>query len=333
MRILLTPNLPRSVRRVAEELLPPACSLDIMSPAHPGFADALAAAGCLMGLPRARLDEAFLARAPRLALIQLLRSGHELVDLAATERARIAVATVGDTTAGAVAEHCLMLMLALCRRLRWQHDAVVTGGWLAAKPWQLPSGDPDSVPEVHFDGLAGRTLGIVGLGEIGARVARLAGAFGMVVQGAAHRPGEHERGGVPLVPLEALLETSDVVSLHLRLSPRTARIMDARAFARMRRGAFLVNTARGELVDEAALIDALDRGQLAGAALDTLQREPPPADHPLLGRPDVLLTPHTAWLTRESWRRTLEHGFANVARHLAGQPLQGLVRPAPPPGT
>lgn len=331
MRILLTPNLPRSVRSLAEELLPPACSLDIMAPAHPGYADALAAAGCLMGLPRGRIDAAFLARAPHLALIQLLRSGHDLVDLEATERAGIPVATVGDTTADAVAEHCLMLMLALCRRLRWQHDAVVSGGWLTAKPWQLPSGDVDSVPEVAFDGLAGRTLGVVGLGAIGARVARLASAFGMTVQGAAHRPGEPARAGVPLVPLEALLETSDVVSLHLRLSPETARIMDAQAFARMRRGAFLVNTARGELVDEAALLDALDRGQLAGAALDTLQREPPPADHPLLGRPDVLLTPHTAWLSRESWRRTLAYGFANVARHLAGQPLQGLARPAAPP--
>ncbi|HWO21026.1 MAG TPA: NAD(P)-dependent oxidoreductase [Kofleriaceae bacterium] len=328
MQILVTPNLPRSVRQVAEALLPPGCALDIMAPAHPGFEAALAAAECLMGLPRARIDAAFLARAPKLALIQLLRSGHELVDLAAAEQRGIRVATVGDTTAGAVAEHCLMLMLALCRRLRWQHDAVVTGRWLEAKPWQLPSGDVDSVPEVSFDGLAGRTLGIVGVGEIGARVARLAAAFGMTVQGAAHRPGEPERAGVPLVPLDALLPTSDVVSLHLRLSPETARIMDARAFGRMRRGAYLVNTARGELVDEAALAAALDSGQLAGAALDTLQKEPPAADHPLLGRPDVLFTPHTAWLSRESWRQTLAFGFANVARHRAGEPLLGLVRPA-----
>jgi phosphoglycerate dehydrogenase-like enzyme len=331
MRILLTPNLPRSVRRIAEELLPPGCALDIMAPSHPGYEAALAAAECLMGLPRARLDESFLARAPRLLLIQLLRSGHELVDLPAAARRGIQVATVGDTTAGAVAEHCLMLMLALCRRLRWQHDAVVSGRWLHAKPWQLPGGDVDSVPEVSFDGLAGRALGIVGVGEIGARVARLAAAFGMTVRGAAHRPApaETERAGFPLVPLEALLETSDVVSLHLRLSPGTARIMDARAFARMRRGAYLVNTARGELVDEAALIDALDSGQLAGAALDTLQKEPPPADHPLLGRSDVLLTPHTAWLSRESWRKTLEFGFANVARHRAGQPLQSGLGGAP----
>lgn len=328
MRILLTPKLPRSVRRVAEELLPPGCSLDVLSPSHAGYGEALAAAECLMGLPRARLDAAMLARAPRLALIQLLRSGHELVDLAAAERAGIRIATVGDTTAGIVAEHCLMMMLALCRNLRGQHEAVVGGGWLAVKPWQLPSGDVDGVPELQFDGLAGRTLGILGVGQIGSRVARLAAAFGMTVQGLAHRPGEDARGGVPLVPLPALLETSDVVSLHLRLSPETARIMDAGAFARMRRGAFLVNTARGELVDEEALADALGSGRLAGAALDTLRSEPPPPDHPLLRRPDVLLTPHTAWLTRESWRRTLEFGFENVARLRAGQPLRALVRPA-----
>jgi len=327
MRILLTPNLSRSVRSLAEELLPPACSLDIMAASHPGYDGALARAECLMGLPRARVDGAWLARAPRLALIQLLRAGHDLVDLAATERAGIQVATVGDTTSAAVAEHCLMLMLALCRKLRWQHDAVVTGGWLTVKPWQLPSGDVDRVPEVHFDGLAGRTLGLLGVGEIGSRVARLASAFGMTVQGLAHRPGEHARHGVPLLSLAALLETSDVVSLHLRLSAETTRIMNAEAFARMRRGAFLVNTARGELVDERALAGALARGQLAGAALDTLQNEPPAPDHPLLGRPEVLLTPHTAWLTRESWRRVLAFGFANVARFRAGQPLLGLVRP------
>jgi phosphoglycerate dehydrogenase-like enzyme len=331
MHILLTPNLPRSVRALADELVPPSCSLDILAASHPGYDQAVAAAECIMGLPRARFDAAFLARAPRLALIQLLRAGHELIDLAAAERAGIQVATVGDTNAGAVAEHCLMLMLALCRQLRRQHDAVVTGGWLAVKPWQLPSGDVDSVPELRLDGLAGRTLGIVGVGRIGARVARLAAALGMTIQGMGHRPGERERDGVPLVPLAMLLETSDVVSLHLPLTPETTRIMNAEAFARMRRGAFLVNTARGELIDEDALVGALARGQLAGAALDTLQHEPPAPDHPLLGRADVLLTPHTAWLTHGSWRRILEFGFANVERFRTGQPLHGLVRPRPQP--
>jgi len=331
-RILLTPNLPRSVRDLAAALLPAGCTLEIMSAAHPGYAGALAEAECLMGLPRARIDEAFLAHAPRLALIQLLRAGHDLVDLAAVGRAGIQIATVGDATSGIVAEHCLMLMLALCRNLRAQHGAVVAGRWLEVKPWQLPSGDVDSVPEVRFDGLAGRTLGLLGVGKIGSRVARLAAAFGMTVRGLARRDGppgpgdaSDERDGVPRVPLEELLETSDVVSLHLPLTAATARIMDAAAFARMRPGAFLVNTARGELVDEAALLAALESGRLAGAALDTLAKEPPPPDHPLLGRADVLLTPHTAWLTRESWRRTLEFGFANVSRLRAGQPLAACV--------
>jgi phosphoglycerate dehydrogenase-like enzyme len=330
-RILLTPNLPRSVRGLAEALLPAGCTLEIMSAAHPGYGGALAEAECLMGLPRTRIDEGFLARAPRLALIQLLRAGHDLVDLAAAGRAGIQIATVGDATSGIVAEHCLMLMLALCRNLRAQHGAVVAGRWLEVKPWQLPSGDVDSVPEIRFDGLAGRTLGLCGVGKIGSRVARLAAAFGMTVRGLARRDGspgssaEPERDAVPLVPLEELLETADVVSLHLPLSAATARIMDAAAFARMRPGAFLVNTARGELVDEGALLAALESGRLAGAALDTLAKEPPPPDHPLLGRDDVLLTPHTAWLTRESWRRTLEFGFANVARLRAGQPLASCV--------
>lgn len=324
MRILLTPNLPRSVRELAHQLLPAGCTLDIMAPSHPDYGDAIARAECLIGLPRNRFDDAFFAKAPQLRLVQLMRAGHELIDLAAAARANVQVATVGATTSAIVAEHCLMLMLALGRKLRWQHDAVTSGGWLVAKPWQLPSGDVDSVPEVVFDGLGGRTLGVLGLGEIGLRVARLATAFGMTVQALA-RADAPARDGIPRVPFEALLETSDVVSLHLRLSKETTRIMNADAFARMRPGAYLVNTARGELVDEAALLAALTSGRLAGAALDTLEKEPPAADHPLFGRPDVLLTPHTAWLSRESWQRTLAYGFANVQRFRAGEPLHSHV--------
>ena len=332
MRVLLTPNLPRRVRALANELAPASCTLEIMASSHPGYDQAVATADCIMGLPRARFDSDFLARAPRLALIQLLRAGHELIDLAATERAGIQVATIGDIHAGAVAEHCLLLMLALGRKLRWQHDAVVHGAWFMAKPWQLPSGDVDSVPEVELDGLTGRMLGIVGVGQIGARVAQLARAFGMTVQGVVRHPDEVTRAEVPLVSLATLLATSDVVSLHLPLSSETARIMNGEAFARMRRGSYLINTSRGELVDETALVGALASGQLAGAGLDTLQREPPSPDHALLGRPDVLLTPHTAWLTLESWRRMLTFGFANIERFRAGQALDSQLRPARPAG-
>lgn len=325
MHILLTPNLPASVRQLAQALLPAGCTLEILAASHPTYAGALARADVLMGLPRARMDAAFFAAAPKLRLVQLMRAGHELVDLAAAAARGVVVSTVGATTSPMVAEHTLMMMLALVHKLRWQHQAVVEQRWLVAKPWQLPSGDVDSVPEVVFDGLAGKTLGIVGLGEIGRRVARLAEAFGMTVIGAAHRDGETARDGVPLVPLGALLAEADVVSLHVRLTPATKNLIDASALARMRRGSYLVNTARGELVDEAALLAALERGHLAGAALDTLQKEPPPADHPLLGRDDVLLTPHTAWLSRTSWQRTLEFGYANVVRFLAGDALAGVV--------
>jgi phosphoglycerate dehydrogenase-like enzyme len=325
MQILLTPNLPASVRQLAHENLPAGCALEIMAASHPGYADAVARADVIMGLPRARFDAAFLATAPRLRLIQLMRAGHELVDLAATEARGIRVSTVGATTSPMVAEHTLMMMLALVHKLRWQHDAVVENRWLVAKPWQLPSGDVDSVPEVVFDGLAGRTLGIFGLGEIGRRVARLADVFGMTVIGAAHRAGETERDGIPLVTPAELLARADVVSLHVRLTAQTKGLIDGAALAQMKHGAYLVNTARGELVDEAALLAALERGHLAGAALDTLQKEPPPADHPLLRRADVVLTPHTAWLSRESWMRTLAFGYANVARFVAGEPLVGVV--------
>lgn len=325
MRILLVPNLPRSVRDLAHQLLPEGCMLEIMAPAHPGFAEVLATAECFMGLPRNRMDEAFFARAPKLKLVQLMRAGHELIDLRAAAAAGVQVATVGDTTSAIVAEHCLMLMLALTRRLRWQHDAVVNGQWLVAKPWQLPNGDVDSVPEQRFDGLAGRTLGILGLGEIGSRVARLASAFGMSVQALARRPEDGFRDGIPRVSLDTLLATSDVVSLHLRLSDQTRGIIDAAALAKLKPRSYLINTARGELVDETALLAALERGQLAGAALDTLEKEPPAQEHPLLRRDDVLLTPHTAWLTTESWARCLQYAYANVVRAREGTPLASHV--------
>jgi phosphoglycerate dehydrogenase-like enzyme len=130
---------------------------------------------------------------------------------------------------------------------------------------------------------------------------------------------------VPLVTLPALLATSDVISLHLRLTAETTNIIDRAALAQMRPGSYLVNTARGELVDEVALADALERGHLAGAALDTLHTEPPAADHPLLTMPTVLLTPHTAWLTTTSWERTLAFAFGNVERLMQGVPLQAEV--------
>jgi phosphoglycerate dehydrogenase-like enzyme len=325
MHILVTPNLPASVRALVERSRPPGCTLEILAASDPEYAAALTRAECLMGLPRARFDAAFFARAPKLKLVQLLRAGHELVDLPAAKAAGVSVATVGDATSSIVAEHCLMLMLALVRKLRWQHEAVTSDRWLVAKPWQLPNGDVDSVPEMVFEGLEGRTLGILGLGEIGSRVAQLARAFGMKVQALARNPDETTRGDIPLLALTALLASSDVISLHLRLSPETKQILDERAFAQLRPGAFLVNTARGELVDEAALLGALNRGQLAGAALDTLAKEPPAPDHPLLHRDDVLLTPHTAWLTRESWQRTFDVGFANVQRFRANQTLRSLA--------
>lgn len=325
MRILLTPKLPQSARALASTLVPTGCELTILAASDPAFAAALASANVFMGLPRAKMDAAFFASAPNLQLIQLMRAGHELIDLEAARQANVAVATVGTVTSGVVAEHTLMMMLALTKKLRWQHEAVTTGGWHVAKPWQLPSGDTDSVPEVTFDGLGGRTLGILGLGAIGSRVARLAAAFGMNVQGLAHRDSERDRDGIPLVALPELLGTSDVVSLHLRLTPATRGLMNADAFARMKRGSYFVNTARGELVDETALLQALETGHLAGAALDTLQKEPPSPDHPLLRRADVLLTPHTAWLSRESWYRTLEYSFANISRLRAGEPLQSRV--------
>jgi len=314
---------PSSVRDLATRRLPPAFTLTFASEDTDAFSERLAEAQCLFGVPRGRIDGALLARAPALKLAQLLRKGVDKVDIPACVERGVRVATIGDLTAGAVAEHTLMLMLAVSRKLLWQHEAVVSGRWTHAKPWQLPTDGVDSVPEVAFRGLDGMALGIVGLGPIGRRVATLASAFGMTVRAATRTgtPGS-SRDGIALVDLDQLLESSDIVSLHVGLSEHTRDFIGAAELARMRRGALLINTARGQLVDERALVEALDSGHIAGAGLDTLRSEPPEPRCPLVRHPGVVFTPHTGWLSESSWERAIQFGYDNVVRYTAGEALQ-----------
>jgi glycerate dehydrogenase len=174
--------------------------------------------------------------------------------------------------------------------------------------------------------LAGKTLGIIGHGALGREVARLAEAFGMrVLVAQSLRADAGVESG--RVPLGELLEASDVISLHCPLSETTQGLVDARFLAAMKPGALLINTARGGLVDPGALRAALCAGRLGGAALDVLDREPPPADHPLLdaGIPNLLITPHSAWVSRESRQRLLDAIAANVRAWRAGQPINRVA--------
>jgi glycerate dehydrogenase len=166
--------------------------------------------------------------------------------------------------------------------------------------------------------LAGKTLGIVGLGAIGRAVARLGQAFGMRVVAAVRTPRTEE--GVEVLPMEEVFRQADVLSLHCPLTPDTEHLVNADRLALMKPTAFLVNTSRGPVVDPQALADALNEGRLAGAGVDVMVQEPPPADDPLLAARNCFITPHLAWATQEARTRLLNTAVANVAAFLAGTP-------------
>jgi len=226
------------------------------------------------------------ARAPRLRVVARYGVGTDRVDLEAAARHGVTVTVTPGANANAVAEMTIALLLAAVRHLGSARDRVAAGEW----------------PTLTGGELTGRTLGLVGLGRIGTLVASKARALGLRV--VAYDPfltvEEAAARGAELVGLHALAGESDAVSLHAPLSEATRGIVDRGLVECMKPGAVLVNTARGELVDEDALLWGLDNGQLVGAALDVLADEPPPPDHPLLGRPDVLVTPHIGAHTPEA---------------------------------
>ncbi|MDT3398032.1 NAD(P)-dependent oxidoreductase [Streptomyces sp. B1866] len=265
---------------------------------------------------------AHLAAAPDLGLLQCASHGFDYVDTAAAAARGVTVCTIASSGAEGhnVAEQTFALMLALAKRLVPAHTA------LTAADWALPRLQP-SITE-----LSGKTLGIVGLGHIGREVAHRAAAFGMTVLYSSPRPAPPEverRLGARRTGLEELLRASDYVSLHAPLTPATRRLLDAGRLALCKRTAYVVNTARGALIDQEALADALEAGALAGAGLDVFDPEPPPASSRLLRAPGVVLSPHVAGVTRETLGRIAAAVAGNVRAYLAGEPLRDVVRPAP----
>jgi phosphoglycerate dehydrogenase-like enzyme len=256
---------------------------------------------------------AVIAAAPRLKLIQKIGVGVNTIDLAAATARGIAVANMPGINAQAVAEFTLGLMLAILRRVSFLDAQTKMGhGWTAA---------PETFD--HVGEISGRTIGFMGFGQIARRVAPAIEALGGRVAYANRTIVED--GRYQHVRPEALLAESDVVSLHLPLTQETTRILDGHAFSRMKRGSVLINTARGGLVDEDALVEALRSGHLAGAALDVLASEPPRSAHPLLTLPNVIVTPHIAWLTPETLQRSLEVAIQNCRNLRGGQPLLNRV--------
>ncbi len=257
----------------------------------------------------APLPAELLARGDALRIVAKHGVGYDNIAVAALTARRIPCAVAADANRVAVAEHALAMLLELAKAGR-AHDAAVRAGDWAFR-------DRRAAVE-----LFGKTLLLVGFGRIGREVARRAAAFGMTIL--AHDPllpAETIRaaGAEPAPVLADALARADAVSLHLPLTPATRQLIDAAALARLRPEAILINTARGGLVDEAALAAALGRGALRGAGIDAFAQEPPPPDHPLLRLPNVLLSPHSAGASREAARRMAVDSAANVLAALEGR--------------
>jgi len=250
-----------------------------------------------------------IAAAPRLRFIQKIGVGVNTIDLDAARGRGIAVCNMPETNSQAVAEATLMLMLAALRRAPAFHAATIAG-----EGWRLDPADFDRVGE-----LAGRCVGLVGHGAVARRLVPVLTALGARVVYTATAPKADAAAEWRTLP--DLLVESDVVSLHLPLTPQTERLLDATAIAAMKPGAVLVNTARGGLVDEAALVAALRDGRLRAAGLDVFAAEPLAADNPLLALDNVVLAPHVAWLTPETFDRSLGIAVENSRRLKDGDAL------------
>lgn len=248
---------------------------------------------------------------PSVRFIGVLATGYNVVDVQAARERGIVVCNIPTYGTDAVAQYVFALLLELCHRVAHHAQAVQEGRWTACPDfcfWDYPLIE-----------LSGKTMGIVGYGRIGQRTAQIARAFGMQVLAYDAFVQAAE-----CVPLDELLERSDVVSLHCPLFPETKHIIRGETIARMKDGAILINTSRGPLVDEAALREALTSGKLYGAAVDVVSTEPVQPDNPLLGLENCLITPHIAWAPRESRQRLMDIAVENLRCFLRGAP-QNIV--------
>src|SRR5713226_6066238 len=268
------------------------------------------------------IDQAVL-RAPEardLKLIAVAATGTDIIDREAAKKLGVKVCNVPGYATPSVAQFTMALILELATRVGRYGEAVKAGAWQRSPIFAL----------LDFSAieLKGKKLGIIGYGNIGRAVAEMARAFGMEVLIAA-RPGTQTPPAPDRISVEQLLRQSDIVTLHCPLTAQTKNLINEQSLSWMKPTAFLINTARGALIDEAALIEALRKKQLAAAALDVISREPPQADHPIIQAvnelDNLLVTPHTAWSARESRERLLAEVVENISSFLEGKPRNLVV--------
>lgn len=255
-----------------------------------------------------------LAQLPKLKFISVLATGYNIVDTQAAAERGITVSNVPVYGTDAVAEFVFAMMLEWFKQTGRHSELVASGAWEASEDfcfWR----------HGHFHELAGMTLGVIGFGRIGQRVGELAAAFKMKVLGHSRSRSAEVGYAFEWASVEEILERADVVSLHCPLTPETGGMMDAAAFRRMKRSAYLINTARGPLVDESALAGALNEGEIAGAACDVVSAEPIRSDNPLLKAKNLTLTPHIAWAALEARQRLMATTAENIRAFQAGQPV------------
>ena len=257
-----------------------------------------------------RMTREVIEALPRLKYIGVLATGYDNVDCAAARARGIDVTNVPGYSTDSVAQLIFALLLELCHQTGHHSDTVKAGKW-ASQPYYCYWDSP-------LMELSGKTMGIFGLGKIGMRTARLAQAFGMRVLACSRT--KKDVPGVTWVDFDGLLAGSDVIALCAPMTEATRALIDARALSKMKKTAFLINTARGGLIVEEDLRRALDEGVIAGAGVDVLSTEPPRPDNPLLGAKNIVITPHIAWATMEARTRLLQVVTENLAAWAAGHP-------------
>jgi phosphoglycerate dehydrogenase-like enzyme len=303
-RIVLVPPSDE-VAKIAAEMAPAGFELKLVKDGSDELRPAIATAEYMVCYPHIKMDDAFHEAAPKLRLVQLLSAGYDNVDIEAARRVGRPVCNNGGANAVSVAEHAIMLMLTVARRVIWQHTSVAGGRWRGNGP----------APRMYE--VSGKTLGIVGLGTIGKKVARLARGFGMQVQYYDIRrltEDQEDALGVRFRLQRELLCSSDVVSLNVPLNASTRCMIGKAELELMKPTAILVNTSRGPVVDEPALAAHLAAGRIFGAGLDVFDQEPPRPDNPLLRLDNVVLTAHFAGPTWDNHVVRFRNAFDNCMR-------------------
>jgi len=252
------------------------------------------------------------AACPNIRYVGVLATGYNVVDIEAARERGIVVANVPTYGTAAVAQHTFALLLELCHHVGAHNAAVQQGRWTNGRDfcfWDYPLTE-----------LSGKTIGIIGYGRIGQAVANIARAFGMHVLACSAHGGEGQ------VSLEEVLTQSDVISLHCPLTKENEKFINRETIARMKDGVMIINTARGQLIDEEALQKALVSGKVSGAAVDVASVEPIRAENPLLGLENCIITPHIAWAPKESRQRLMDVAVENLASFLEGQPVNNVAK-------